>query len=131
MMTTVDRHRAWSPEDEAAVRSTVADYFEGWFEGDAARMQRALHPDLAKRSLGEDGHRLDADTAELMVEKTARGVGMERRRKVGDPKVDIRVDDVYGTIASVTVNSAPYHEYLHLVRTRAGWRIANALWQWT
>jgi hypothetical protein len=131
MMTTVDRHRAWSPEDEAAVRGTVADYFEGWFEGDAARMQRALHPDLAKRSLGEDGHRLDADTAELMVEKTARGVGMERRRKVGDPKVDIRVDDVYGTIASVTVNSAPYHEYLHLVRTRAGWRIANALWQWT
>jgi hypothetical protein len=67
----------------------------------------------------------------LMVEKTARGVGVERRRKVGNPKVDIRVDDVYGTIASVTVNSAPYHEYLHLVRTRAGWKIANALWQWT
>lgn len=128
---TVDTHRAWSPEDEAAVRSTVLDYFEGWFQGDAARMERALHPDLAKRSLGDDGHRLDADTAESMVEATARGVGVERRRKVGDPKVDIRVDDVFGTIASVTVNSAPYHEYLHLVRTRAGWKIANALWQWT
>jgi|SRR5918996_6318756 hypothetical protein len=130
-MATVDRHRAWSPEDEAAVRSTILDDFEGWFEGDAARMERALHPDLAKRSLGEDGYRLDADTAELMVEKTARGVGVERRRKVGDPKVDIRVDDVYGSIASVTVNSAPYHQYLHLVRTQAGWKIANALWQWT
>jgi len=24
-----------------------------------------------------------------------------------------------------------YHEYVHLVRTQAGWKIANALWQWT
>jgi Putative lumazine-binding len=24
-----------------------------------------------------------------------------------------------------------YHEYLHLVRTREGWKIANALWQLT
>jgi hypothetical protein len=24
-----------------------------------------------------------------------------------------------------------YREYLHLVRTTGGWKIANALWQWT
>jgi hypothetical protein len=27
--------------------------------------------------------------------------------------------------------AATYHEYLHLVRTGEGWRIANALWQFT
>jgi len=32
-------------------------------------------------------------------------------------------------IASVTVRSAVYHEYLQLVRTPEGWKIANALWR--
>ncbi len=31
-------------------------------------------------------------------------------------------------IASVRVCSEPYYEYLHLVRTSDGWKIANALW---
>ena len=35
------------------------------------------------------------------------------------------------TIASATVHSAVYHEYLHFVRARDGWKIANALWQLT
>jgi Putative lumazine-binding len=47
--------------DESAVVATALDYFEGWFEGDATRMERALHPGLAKRSLGQG----DPDSAEL------------------------------------------------------------------
>jgi hypothetical protein len=45
----------------------------------------------------------------------------------GDPARE--VDDVYGDIASVTARAAPYYEYLHLVRTRDGWKIANVLFQ--
>ena len=41
------------------------------------------------------------------------------------------VHDVYGDIATASVDSATYHEYLHLVRTPSGWQIANALWQFT
>ena len=37
--------------------------------------------------------------------------------------------DSYGDVASVIVHSAVYHEYLHLVRTADGWRVANALWR--
>jgi hypothetical protein len=37
---------------EDAVRSVVMDYVEGWFEGDADRMERALHPELVKRCRG-------------------------------------------------------------------------------
>jgi hypothetical protein len=36
--------------DRDAVVRAALDYFEGWFDGDAARMERALHPDRAKRS---------------------------------------------------------------------------------
>jgi len=34
--------------DEAAIRGVVCDYVDGWFDGDAARMERALHPELVK-----------------------------------------------------------------------------------
>jgi hypothetical protein len=41
-------------ESKVADRDTIVrvalDYFEGWFDGDAARMERTLHPDLAMRS---------------------------------------------------------------------------------
>jgi hypothetical protein len=41
-------------------------------------------------------------------------------------KIDIA--DVCGDIASGVVSSAPYKEYLHLIKTDGGWTIADALW---
>ena len=35
--------------DTAAIRATALDYAEGWYEGNPARMARALHPELVKR----------------------------------------------------------------------------------
>ena len=122
---TVDERTA----AEAAIVSAVLDYFEGWFDGDAARMERALHPGLAKRRLAQDGRTLDETAAESMIDATARGVG--RERDPGDRQIEVEVEDVYGTIANVTVRSAVYREYVQLVRTPEGWKIVNALWEWT
>jgi hypothetical protein len=119
----------WSAEDEAAIRRAVHDYFEGWFEGDAARMERALHPGLAKRTLARDGEMesLATDTAQEMIDATAKGGGTKYELQRRHFEVD--VIDVYRTIANVTVYSGVYREYLGLVRTRDGWKIANALWR--
>ena len=111
--------------DQAAVVATVRDYFEGWFDGDPVRMERALHKDLVKRRAGDD---LGVTTKVRMVELTRRGEGKEDG---ADRTLDIVVEDLYEDIASVTVRSAVYHEYVQLVRTRDGWKIANALWQFT
>jgi hypothetical protein len=110
--------------DEDAIRSTVSDYFEGWFEGDAERMERALHPGLAKRSLQNGG--LDEDTAQTMIEATRAGVGT--RHPPEKRAIDIDVADVHGGIATAVVQSQVYREYLHLARTEDGWKIVNALW---
>ena len=59
--------------DEQAIEATVLDYFEGWFDGDAERMERALHPQLAKRAL-RDGN-LSESPAPEMVEATSAGIG--------------------------------------------------------
>ena len=105
-----------------AITATVHDYFEGWFDGDEVRMDRALHPDLVKRRAGgEPG----ITTKERMLELTRQGEGSE---DAADRTINVQVTDVYGDIATVVVSSAVYHEYVHLVRTQDGWRIANALW---
>jgi flavin-binding protein dodecin len=133
MIMATDEEAAMSLEArgpaEAGIVAAVLDYFEGWFDGDAARMERALHPALAKRGLDNGAGTLDETSAEQMIDAAARGIG--RARDPGDRKIQIEVVDVHGAIASATVRSAVYREYVHLVRTPDGWKILNALWDWT
>ena len=113
--------------ERQAIVDVVLDYFEGWFTADVERMRRALHPRLAKRRLAEDEDGLDESSAAEMIEATAQGVG--RRR--GDPgEIAVEVVEVHDAIATVVVHSSVYREYLHLARTRDGWKIVNALWAW-
>src|SRR5262245_15063060 len=65
--------------DEAAIRQAALDYIEGWYEGDAERMERAVHPELAKRIVHtnpQNGRsRLDQMSAMTLVLGARRGGG--------------------------------------------------------
>lgn len=115
-----------------AVTATVLDYFEGWFDGDVERMQRAIHPQLAKRTL--DDHAAQADlsntNAERMIELTTAGAGKDEDPG-GDRDLHVEVLDQHANIATVVVRSPVYREYLHLVRADSEWKIVNALWHAT
>ena len=122
---------AMRPDDAAAIRSCILDYFEGWFDGDADRMDRALHPGLAKHALGQDRSRaeiLDVTTKDEMVEATRNGVG--RQRDTPDRAIRIDIAAVSGDIASVIIHSAVYVEFALLARTSDGWRITGTIWRW-
>ena len=116
---------------EAAVRATILDYFEGWYDADVDRMRRALHPLLAKRSFRQDPeHRpvLATTTSEQMFWFTGQGNGQR-----SDPQrrhLEIDIVDISGMMATAIVHSYDYVEYLHLVDTLDGWRIVNALWRY-
>ena len=119
------------PHDADAIRRCLLDYFESWFDADPARMDRALHPGLAKHALGQDparSDRLDLTTKDEMVEATRAGLG--RQRDVPDRAIRIDIASVSGDIASAIVHSAVYIEYALLARTEAGWRITSTLWRW-
>jgi ketosteroid isomerase-like protein len=109
--------------ERSAVEAAATDYFDAWFEGDGERMAAVLHPDLCKRQARE---RLSFTTREQMVEWTTAGEGV---RDAADRSLDVSVLDVHGSITSVRVGSSVYYEYLHLVRTDDGWKIANALFE--
>ena len=116
--------------DEVAVRSVVLDYVEGWFDGDAERMERALHSKLVKRCRGiegDDPDALETLSAREMVDATADGEG--RREDVDDREIEIGIDYLRGGIASVRCICHRYVDLLHLLEMRDGWKIVNAAWR--
>jgi hypothetical protein len=115
-------------EERTAIETVALDYYERWFDGDAACMERALHPQLVKRSLREDGSTVDTISAQDMVEATAAGSGLTRDPGPAERKIEVRIDHVHKDIATATATSAVYVDYLQLARTRDGWKIVNVLW---
>jgi len=116
--------------DEVAVRSVVLDYVEGWFDGDAARMERALHPEQVKRCRGiegDDPDALETLSAREMIDATAEGVG--RSEDAEDRQIEVRVDYLSGGIASVRCFCHRYVDLLQLIDMPDGWKIVNAAWR--
>ena len=111
--------------DTDAIVATARDYFEGWFDGDAERMDRVLHPELVKRSF----ELKRTTTKDQMVAWTAEGEG--KNEDPGERGIEVEVVDLHDDIASAVVRSTVYREYVHLVRTDEGWKIVDALWQLT
>ena len=116
------------PHEVAEIEAIAADYIEGWYRGDEGRMDRALHPDLVKRTLVRDQALSDpsfrAVTKDRMMEMTAAGGGEDP-----DSAFEVTVDDISGDIASARTVSKEYIDYLQLVKTPEGWRIANVLFR--
>ena len=116
--------------DEDAVRFVVMDYVQGWFDGDASRMERALHPELVKRCRGiegDDPDALETLSAREMIDATADGEG--RREDAADRRIEIRIDYLSGGVASVQCFCHRYVDLLHLIDMPDGWKIVNAAWR--
>ena len=126
---------AWGgPEGaDAGIKKTALDYAEGWYDGDAARMERALHPDLAKRALMPDPQsgkgRVEHMSAMTLVQYTRNGLG--KQTPSDQRKAEVKVLDVYGNTASVKLEMHDWIDYMHMVRVRGEWKIVNVLWELT
>src|SRR5712692_3622293 len=117
-------------EDEAAIRAACLDYIEGWYTADAARMERALHPDLAKRIVLRDDkgrYRLGQMSAMGLVQGTRDGGG--KQTPAAEQQKDVTVLDVYQNAASAKIVASGWIDYLHLARWNGQWKIVNVLWE--
>jgi putative lumazine-binding protein len=117
-----------SPEDQAKIVASATDYIQSWIDGDAHRMARCLHPELAKRSVRADplnsGCIVRTLTRAEMVAATADGEG-----KDDAGPYEISIQDAYGDVATVRVLSAAYMDYVHIARCGEAWLILNVLFQ--
>ena len=119
---------AISPGDRDKILASATDYIESWLDGDADRMARCLHPELAKRSVdpdpATDGCIVETLTRDEMIVATGEGRGTRY-----DRPYEIAILDAFGDIATVRVYSSAYMDYLHLARCGEQWLLLNVLWQ--
>ncbi len=110
--------------DDAAVRATVTDYIEGYYTGDAARMEKSLHPHYLK-------HVIHGNIP--MREKTASQM-MQDVRSEGAPDLpqaerteQISVLDVSGDIASAKLVTPHWVDYMTLSKSDGQWKILSVV----
>ena len=122
---------AQAVSDSAGIRATALDYIEGYYAADAARMERSLHPDLAKRRTYLDPNnrrsRLIQMSAMTLVQGTREGGGSEI--PASDRKSDVAILDIYGNAASVRVDAGGWIDYMHMIKWNGQWKIINVLWE--
>ncbi len=110
--------------DDAAVRATVTDYIEGYYTGDAARMEKSLHPHYLK-------HVIHGNIP--MGEKTASQIMQDVRSQAASdvPQAErtaqIRVLDVSGDIASAKLVTPHWVDYMTLSRSDGQWKILSVV----
>jgi hypothetical protein len=129
LMLLVSRAGAQSPADAAAIKQTALDYIEGWYEGNAERMEKSLHPELAKRIVRtKDGiSRLDQMGAMTLVQGTRTGYGTKTPKD--KQQKDVTILDVFENAASVKVVATDWIDYLHMAKFNGKWVIVNVLWE--
>lgn len=115
-----------STADLESIERAATDYIESWLTGDADRMADCLHTELVKRAvdIGPGGSSIETMTRDDMVRATAAGRGTKLARDY-----EVVVMDAFRNIASATVNSAGYVDYVQIGRFPDRWRIINVLWE--
>lgn len=124
---------AQSSKDTADIRATVLNYAEGWYEGNAARMEQAIHPQLAKRIVGWSSERgnhrnvMQDMTAEKLIDNTRKRFGTN---VLAEEQIkNIVILDIYNNTASVKAEMRDWIDYMHMARWNGKWKIINVLWE--
>src|SRR6266478_1320997 len=121
-----------TPADESdAIKKTALDYIEGWYAGDEARMERALHSELAKRMVSTDAMTgrslLNQMSAMTLVQRTREGIGkkipQDRQLK------EVTILDRFNNAAVVKIVASDWIDYLEIGKFNGDWKIINVLWE--
>ena len=125
-MTTL----AQADADREAIKRTAVNYAEGWYEGNAEKMESSLSPDLAKRiarTNAQNQTRLDHMTAMALVQGTRGGFG--KQTPSAEQQKDVTILDVLGGAATVKLEMRDWVDYMHIAKINGKWLIVNVLWE--
>jgi hypothetical protein len=117
--------------DSAGIRQAALDYIEGWYEGNGERMERALHPELAKRIVRTDPKtgRSSFGTMSALTLISGTKAGGGRNTPEAQRRREVRILDIFEGAAVARVDAASWVDYLQLARWNGRWVIVNVLWE--
>lgn len=114
---------------QTAIKQTALDYADGFYSGNAERLERALHPDFNKvvaYKLQQTGKTfLDYSTISGLVEYTKTNEGFLEEDK---RRIKLVVLSENENVATIKLTSAFFNDFLQLVNFDGQWKIVNVLW---
>jgi len=124
---------AQSAKDTLAIKEATLNYIEGYFYKDAKRMEKALHPELVKRSIQktQDGTEFILNLgASYMIMRTANNTNRHAANPEGPIESIVEIYDIVGNAATVKVSTNQYGfiDYLHIGKYNNEWKIINVFW---
>jgi hypothetical protein len=122
---------AQADAEREAVRQAVLDYVEGIYEVNPARIERSVHPELAKRGFfikkGETAYSSGVMTYQQLVE-VAKTYNKNGRLSKDAPK-EVVIFDISDQTASAKLTAVWGIDYIHLAKYDGKWKFVNVLWQ--
>jgi hypothetical protein len=113
-----------SRDDAFAVRTTVTNYIEAYYIGDAARMEQTLHPHYLKHRI--HGHiPMREQTGPQLVRDVREGGGTQL--SAAQRTEQVTVLDVAGDIASAKLVTPGWVDYMTLSKLNGEWKILSVV----
>ena len=132
---TTQHHAVPAPQpaaDREAVRRTVLDYVEGFYEGDTTRLVRAMWPQVLKYGYSRTPAGTYAGSTMAFPSgfmEYANGVRAGRYRTPPNAPKEIAIYDVQDQTASAKLTAWWGTDYLLLAKQDGRWKITHVLWQ--
>ena len=116
--------------EQEAIKRTALNYAEGWYEGDAEKMESSLSPDLAKRIVrtNPQGQSMVNNMTALALVQGTRG-GFGKQTPKAEQQKDVTILDVMGSAATVKLEMRDWVDYMHVGKVNGKWVIVNVLWE--
>jgi putative lumazine-binding protein len=115
--------------DREAVKEAVLDYVEGVYEVNPAKIERSVHPELAKRGFFiHDQEAIESTMSFPEFIEHAKTYNKDGQFPPDAPK-EIIIYEVLDHTASVKLIAAWGIDYMHLAKYHGKWMIMHVLWQ--
>lgn len=118
--------------DREAVRMAVLDYVEGIYQMQPERVERSVHPNLAKigfyrPSASSEFNAPSPMTYDALI-RIAKNFNKDGKLPANAPK-EIVIYDVLERTATVKLTADWGVDYMHLGKFDGQWKIINVIWQ--
>lgn len=122
---------AQTQNDREAVRQAVLDYVDAIYNVEPEKIERSVHPELAKRGFYRRDEASEYSEGKMAFERlidVAKNWN-KNRKDLSKAKKEIIIYEVLDQTASVKLIADWGIDYMHLAKYKGKWMIVNVMWQ--
>lgn len=131
LLFSVSIVKSQTKKDSTDIRNTINDFIEGWYEGNAQRMEASLHDEVISKIVykAQQRDKLGRFSSTRLIELTKNGGGTNVPKS--KQRKEIKILEIYQNVATARVLAYDAMEFLHLAKWNGKWKIINILFERT